>query len=51
MRVQGEVELQHIDMRLADDAKKPALDMARRPAACTVSPDRPRALATRGTWK
>ena len=49
-RIQRQVELQHVDMRLADDAEQRLGDMRHRPAGGPASSGRPRALATRGTW-
>ena len=49
--IQRHIELQHIDMRLADEAERRGLRRAPRPAGGPASPEIPRALATRGTWK
>ena len=48
--VERQVELQHVDMRLADDAEKAALDMRRDQGLAAHVSERSRALATRGTW-
>ena len=47
--VERQVELQHIDMRLADDAEETAGGIAST-SWRTCASGRPRALATRGTW-
>ena len=49
-RVQREVERQHVDARLAEEAERAALDLARRRGRAAGPRGRPRALATRGTW-
>ena len=48
--VEREIELQHIDVRLADDAEQRGRRCCPPPVAARRSSGRLRALATRGTW-
>ena len=50
MGIQRQIELQHIDMGLADQAEQPAFDMAADQGRDIGFATVPRALATRGTW-
>ena len=49
--VKREVEGEHVDPRLADEAERPALDVRVHERAELAPRSRPRAAATRGTWK
>ena len=49
--VEREIELEHIDARLAQQAERAAFDLAFDQCADTLLPAGLRALATRGTWK
>ena len=48
--VERQVELQHVDARLADQAEQAAFDVIALTSSRTFASGRPRALATRGTW-